>query len=81
VWAQPKKTSPQAAPSANDQIISNNAPEMLKQGQEIFRFDTFGDQAHCGDELHLHQAIAGEKHGGVGKGVSPNTALARGFKG
>jgi hypothetical protein len=80
VWARPQKTSSEAAPSANDQLISNNAQEMLKQGKEIFRYDTFGDETFWGDALHLHQAIAGEKLGGVGPGVSPKTALAVGSK-
>jgi hypothetical protein len=61
-------------------MISSNAQEMLKQGKEIFRFDTFGDEAFWGDALRLHQAIAGEKQGGVGPGVSPKTALAVGLK-
>jgi hypothetical protein len=52
----------------------------LRDGQQIFRFDTFGDEAFWGDQLHLHQAIAGEKLGGVGPGVSPTTALAVGLK-
>ncbi len=80
LWAKPQKTSSQSAPSANDQMISNYAQEMLKQGKEIFRFDTFGDEAFWGDALRLHQAIAGEKQGGVGPGVSPKTALAVGLK-
>ena len=80
VWAMPQKTASQSASSTNDQMISNNAQEMLKQGREIFRFDTFGDEAFWGDTLHLHQAIAGEKQGGVGAGVSPKTALAVGLK-
>ena len=42
--------------------------------------DTFGDEAFWGDTLKLHQAIAGAKHGGVGPGVSPKTALAVGLK-
>ena len=33
-----------------------------------------------GDTLQLHRAIAGEKLGGVGPGVSPNQALALGLK-
>jgi hypothetical protein len=80
VWANTQKTSSQPVPSANDQMISNYAQEMLKQGKEIFRFDTFGDEAFWGDALRLHQAIAGEKLGGVGPGVSPKTALAVGLK-
>jgi len=47
---------------------------------QIFRFDTFGDETFWGDALRLHTAIAGEKNGGVGPGVSPKTALAVGLK-
>jgi hypothetical protein len=61
-------------------MISNYAQEMLTQGKEIFRYDTFGDEAFWGDTLHLQRAIAGEKEGGVGPGVSPKTALAVGLK-
>src|SRR6185503_13625433 len=46
----------------------------------IFRFDTFGDESFWGGTLHLHEAIAGEKNGGVGPGVSPKVALAVGLK-
>jgi hypothetical protein len=50
------------------------------EGEQTFRFDTFGDEAFWGDTLHLHQAIEGAKLGGVGPGVSPATALAVGLK-
>src|SRR5262249_56314991 len=46
----------------------------------IFRYDTFGSEAFWGDALQLHKAIAGEKNGGIGPGVSPKTALAVGLK-
>jgi hypothetical protein len=36
-------------------------------GQRTFRYDTFGDEAFWGDNLKLHQAIAGAKLGGVGR--------------
>lgn len=52
----------------------------IDEGRDIFRFDTFGDEAFWGDALQLHKAIAGEKNGGVGPGVSPRTALAVGLK-
>ena len=52
----------------------------IDQGQQTFRFDTFGDEAFWGDTLKLHQAIEGAALGGVGPGVSPNTALAVGLK-
>ena len=62
------------------EVIERNAQELLAEGQQTFRFDTFGDQAFWGDSLKLHQAIAGAKLGGVGPGVSPRTALAVGLK-
>jgi hypothetical protein len=53
---------------------------MVDQGRRIFRYDTFGDEAFWGGALNLHQAIAGEKLGGAGPGVSPKTALSVGLK-
>ena len=70
----------QSAPSNFNQIIQTNAQQMLKDGEKIFRFDTFGSEAFWGDALKLHQAIAGEKNGGVGPGVSPKVALSVGLK-
>ena len=63
-----------------DLLIGSNTLKLLRDGRRIFRFDTFGDEAFWGDTLHLHQAIAGERFGGVGPGVSPATALAVGLK-
>ena len=63
-----------------DDVIQSNARGLIQQGQEIFRFDTFGDESFWGDSLKLHQAISGTKFGGVGPGVSPRTALAVGLK-
>lgn len=63
-----------------DKVICRNALDALEQGQQTFRYDTFGDEIFWGDTLHLHDAIQGEEFGGVGPGVSPNTALAVGLK-
>ena len=63
-----------------DRQISENAQQMMEQGKQIFRYDTFGDEAYWTDKLKLHQAIQGSKFGGVGPGVSPKTALAVGLK-
>ena len=60
--------------------VVDNATQKVLQGEQIFRFDTFGDEAFWGDTLKLHQAIEGAKLGGVGPGVSPKTALAVGLK-
>jgi hypothetical protein len=53
---------------------------LLRQGRQTFRFDTFGDEPFWGGVLGLHKAIEGAKHGGVGPGVSPKTALSVGLK-
>jgi hypothetical protein len=57
-----------------------DALRMIKEGRQTFRYDTFGDESFWGDALKLHQAIAGENLGGVGRGVSPKTALQVGLK-
>ena len=67
-------------PRGFDRVILQNAFEMLQEGKQTFRFDTFGDEAFWGDTLQLHLALEGETFGGVGPGVSPNTALAVGLK-
>ncbi len=66
--------------SGFDAVISKNAQQMMENGRQIFRFDTFGSEAFWGDALQLHKAIAGAKNGGVGPGVSPKTALSVGLK-
>ncbi len=66
--------------SDTDRMINANAERMIEEGRRIFRFDTFGSEAFWGDALQLHKAIAGEKNGGVGGGVSPKTALSVGLK-
>jgi hypothetical protein len=63
-----------------DNEIRQHAENLWERGRRIFRRDTFGDEAFWGGQLQLHRAIAGEKLGGVGPGVSPRTALAVGLK-
>ena len=69
-----------SAVSPADRAMEANDDRMIAEGRRTFRFDTFGDEAFWGDTLHLHQAIAGGKLGGVGSGVSPRTALSVGLK-
>lgn len=69
-----------AAEPRFDDTITQNATRMLEEGKQTFRFETFGDEAFWGDALQLHRAIAGERNGGVGPGVSPRTALSVGLK-
>jgi hypothetical protein len=63
-----------------DLQIAKNAVNALHNGREIFRYDTFGDEAFWGDSLKLHQAIQGTRFGGVGPGVGPQAALDVGLK-
>ena len=65
---------------ATDSTIVENAKTLLEKGRAIFRFETFGDEAWWTDTIQLHKAIAGDRHGGIGAGVSPATALAVGLK-
>jgi mono/diheme cytochrome c family protein len=74
-------------PSASDKMsgafdgaIAENARRLMDEGRTTFRHDTFGSEEFWGGALQLHQAIAGQKHGGVGAGVSPKQALAVGLK-
>ncbi len=66
--------------AASMQANASSTPDLISQGKQIFRFDTFGDQDFWGGQLQLHQAIEGAQFGGVGPGVSPATALAVGLK-
>jgi mono/diheme cytochrome c family protein/cytochrome c5 len=47
-------------------------PQLVAEGKEIFRFDTFGDDVFWTDTLGLHRVIQ--------SGVSPATALSVGLK-
>src|SRR5262245_23160945 len=75
-----KPNRPAAPVSQFDGEIQRHAATMMEEGRKTFRYETFGDEVYWGDALQLHKAIEGEKHGGVGPGVSPKTALAVGLK-
>ncbi|HEX7120339.1 MAG TPA: c-type cytochrome [Longimicrobiales bacterium] len=46
-------------------------PQLVAEGRDIFRFDTFGDEAFWTDTLRLHEVV---------QTVDPTTALAVGLK-
>jgi hypothetical protein len=60
--------------------VKDNADALFAEGQKIFRSDTFGSEAFWGDQLQLHRAVAGEKLGGVGPGLTAKQALELGIK-
>jgi hypothetical protein len=66
--------------SRKNDSAADNAVQLVNQGRQVFRFDTFGDESFWGDTLQLHRAIEGAGLGGVGAGVSPKTALTVGLK-
>jgi hypothetical protein len=75
-------SEPKAMASEDDWQATTEkfAKKMLEDGRHIFRQDTFGSEEFWGGQLRLHQAIAGEKNGGVGPGVTPRQALQLGLK-
>lgn len=77
---QPPQAQPKSSGQAYDQQILDYNATLISEGRQTFRFDTFGDEAFWGAALKLHQAIAGAANGGVGPGVSPQTALTVGLK-
>ena len=74
------QSKPASVAQDYDAQIQNNAKRMLEEGKKIFRFDTFGSEDFWGGQLRLHEAIVGQKLGGVGAGVSPKMALSLGLK-
>src|SRR5215211_6185972 len=70
----------QTAGKSYDDNAAAYAKKLLEDGKEIFRHDTFGSENFWGGSLKLHQAIMGEKLGGVGPGISPQKALELGLK-
>ena len=53
-------------------MTAQGDPSLVAQGMQIFRFDTFGDEAQWTDTLKMHQAISAA--------VDPTTALSVGLK-
>ena len=59
---------------------SQTAEQLLQEGRQTFRYDTFGDEAFWGGVLGLNEVIAGSRFGGAGDGLSPRAALGLGLK-
>ena len=58
--------------ACDGESLTDQTPDDLAQGREIFRFDTFGDETFWTDTLRLHEVISAA--------VSPQTALSVGLK-
>jgi hypothetical protein len=71
----------QKAPAESfDSKIDDHGKGMIAEGRRIFRYDTFGSEAFWGDRLQLHRAIASQRYGGAGPGLTPRQALQLGLK-
>jgi len=79
-WASPDASATETTQVGADQSIEQNAATMVARGRQIFRYDTFGDEAFWTGALKLERAIEGALLGGQGAGVSPKAALAVGLK-
>ena len=64
--------SGQLAPGEGSLNMPPLDPQLVQQGQQVFRYDTFGDETFWTDVLQMNQVIE--------TSVSPNTALSVGIK-
>jgi cytochrome c1 len=71
-----KKDIGHLPPGDGDLHLPALDPQLVEQGQQVFRFETFGDETFWTDVLQMNKVIEGS----VGDGVSPETALAVGLK-
>lgn len=62
----PEKTA------ATDAAADESSPQLVAEGREIFRFDTFGNETFWSDTLRLHEVVEAS--------VDPTTALKVGLK-
>jgi hypothetical protein len=76
----PQNPAVQMMPSDFGDLIGEYASDLFSEGRRVFRRETFGSEDFWGDKLRLHQAIAGERYGGVGPGLTARQALALGLK-
>jgi mono/diheme cytochrome c family protein len=68
----PPDETPAGTPTASGSATDDLSPQNLAAGQQIFRFDTFGDEQFWTDTARMHEVIQ--------KSVSPATALSVGLK-
>jgi mono/diheme cytochrome c family protein len=68
----PPNETPAGTPTGSGPATDDLSPQNLAAGQQIFRFDTFGDEQFWTDTARMHEVIQ--------KSVSPATALSVGLK-
>ena len=67
-----KKDTGHLPPGNGDLNLPPLDPKLVQQGQQVFRYETFGDETFWTDVLHMNQVIETD--------VSPVTALSVGLK-
>ena len=68
----PADSSAPAATTDSTPVADDLSAATLAEGQQVFRFDTFGDEQFWTDTARMHEVVQ--------KSVSPTTALAVGLK-
>lgn len=68
----PPSETAAGAPTGSGAVTDDLSPQNLAAGQQIFRFDTFGDEQFWTDTARMHEVVQ--------KSVSPTTALSVGLK-
>src|ERR1051326_2357024 len=64
---QGEERDPDIQADKRDNKEDQHESASVREGKKIFRYDTFGSEDFWGGKLRLHEAIDGEKHGGVGR--------------
>ena len=72
VTKTPPSETPAGSPTGSGPATDDLSPQNLAAGQQIFRFDTFGDEQFWTDTARMHEVVQ--------KSVSPTTALSVGLK-
>jgi mono/diheme cytochrome c family protein len=68
----PPSETPADSPTGSGTVTDDLSPQNLAAGQQIFRFETFGDEQFWTDTARMHEVVQ--------KSVSPTTALSVGLK-
>lgn len=69
---QPIDSEAPAVTTGSAKASDDNSAATLAEGQQVFRFDTFGDEQFWTDTARMHEVVQ--------KSVSPTTALSVGLK-
>ncbi|HVR73093.1 MAG TPA: c-type cytochrome [Planctomycetota bacterium] len=59
-------------PTGTGPATDDQSPETLAEGQRVFRFETFGNEAHWTEKAWMHEVVQ--------KSVSPTAAIRAGLK-